>query len=282
MMSLRNILKILFNKKVKLLIIGLFLFVLLMVIYPFQKVEIGHLGVMYNNISGKITGYKQPGLHYVIPFVQDVTVYPINERTYVISRDQKNWNNGIDGSITTPTKDNQTISMDVTFLYSFEQEKLNDIYERFDGKTIAEIEKIYFDDAFRDAIINTVSDYTAYDVYSTKRQEIQDTVLAKLQEKYQDTGVKIKNVYIGMVRLSDELVSILRAEALAQAAIIEAQGKSDANKLLSDSLSETIIRYESLNKLSESLKLVVVPSGSNTEFDFSKLIEQILGTDNVE
>lgn len=281
-MGRMNGFKALFHKKAKLLFVGVILMVLLVVLFPFQKVEIGQMGVMYNSYTGEVSDHILPGWHYVMPFVQELTVYPVNERTYVISRDQTNWNNGIDASITTPSMDNQTLSMDVTFSYSIDRDKLRDIYEKFDGKTITEIEKLYFYDVFKDAIVNTVSTYTAYDVYSTKRKEIQDVVLTKLMEKYIDSGIQINNVYINTVRLSEELTSILRAEALAQAAIIEAQGKSDANKLLSDSLSEKIMKYESLSKLSESLKLVVVPSGSGTEIDFSNIIDQILNSDTTE
>lgn len=272
----------LFHKKRRILLVLIILAVFLFIIFPFQKVKISQIGVRYNNYTGEVTDNILPGWHYVIPFLHDLTVYPVNERIYVISRDQTNWNQGIDGSITTPAKDNQTVSMDVTFIYSLERDKLKDIYERYDGLTLGEIESLYLDEVFKDAIITTVAKYNAYDVYSSKRQEIQEEVLAKLQDKYKDSGILIQSVYINKVRLSEELTSILRAEALAQAAIIEAQGKSDANKLLSESLSDKIMKYESLSKLSESLKLVVVPSGSNTDLDFANIIDQILDTGSSE
>ena len=34
--------------------------------------------------------------------------------------------------------------------------------------------------------------------------------------------------------------------------------------------------YEALSKLSDSLKLIVVPSGTDSQMDFSKILEQIL------
>ena len=83
-------------------------------------------------------------------------------------------------------------------------------------------------------------------------------------------------MYIETVRLSPETESIIRAESLAEAARIEAQGKSDANKLISESLTDKIMAYEALSKLSESLRLIIVPSGTDSQLDFSKIIEQIL------
>ena len=91
-----------------------------------------------------------------------------------------------------------------------------------------------------------------------------------------EMGISVKYVFIDAVRLSSETESIIKAEALAEAARIEAQGKSDANTLISDSLTDKIMMYEALSKLSDSLKLIVVPSGTDSQMDFSKILEQIL------
>ena len=279
MKRLFKITKTILRNKVSVFITGLLLFVFIVLLFPFQRVGIGQLGVLYNSFTGNVKEPISPGWHYVIPFVQELTVYPETERTYIISRDQKSWNNGIDASIATPSNDNQTLSIDVTFVYLMEKDKLQSIYEKYNGKPIGEIEKEYFDGIFKDAIINTVSKYSSYDVYSTKRNDIQEEVLKILKDEFKGSGVLLKDVYINTVRLSEEMNSIIQAEALAKAEIIEAQGKSDANKLISDSLSEKIMKYESLTKLSNSLKLVIVPSGSDTDLDFSDILNQMLNQD---
>ena len=266
------------GKKKKVLIsVAAAVFVLLLLIAPIKKVDIGYRGVKYNSLAkGATETTVSSGWHFVLPFVQELQVYPVNEMTYKIYRDNKNWINGIDASIVTPTLDHQKVSIDSTFVYTLDQSKLVDLYNRFNGKSITDIEENYLDSIFKDAIVNTVAQYSAYDVYSSKREEIQNLVKETVQSKLTDMGIHMKYVFIDTVRLSDETESIIKATALAEAARIEAQGKSDANALISDSLTDKIMTYEALSKLSDSLKLIVVPSGTDSQMDFSKILEQIL------
>lgn len=255
--------------------------ILAVIFMPFNKVDIGEKAIIFNSITGKTSKSVSAGWHLVVPFVHKMTVYPMNDQTYKICRDNKNWNDGIDASIITPTNDNQKVSIDATFVYSLNTDNLGYIFERFNGEGIKNIEKNYLDDIFKNAVISIVSKYSAYEVYSTKRVEIQNKILEEAKEQISFNGLELKYVYIDTVRLSEEAESIIKAQALAEAAIIEAQGKSDANKLLSDSLSDKIMTYEALNQLSKSLKLVVIPSGTVNEIDLSKMLEQMLEqTDN--
>lgn len=250
--------------------------VALVLLAPFQKVEIGQRGILYNTINGNISSDLSSGWHVVFPFFQKMISYPTNETIYKIYRDNKNWNNGIDASIVTPTQDNQTVSVDATFVFTLDDTKFSYIFEKFNGASIEEIENNYLDDIFKASVINVITNYTAYDVYSTKRGEVQADILKDLSLKLLDTGIIVKDVYIDTVRLSAETEAVIKAQSLAEATRIEAQGKSDANKLISDSLTEKIMTYEALQKMSESLKLIIVPSGSEGQIDYSKIIEQIL------
>lgn len=250
--------------------------IVIILFMPFKKVEVGERAIIFNSIKGEPSRSVSSGWHFVVPFVHTMTVYPLNDQTYKIYRDNENWNDGIDASIIAPTNDNQKVSIDATFIYCINTQNLEYIFERFNGEDIKNIEENYLDDIFKNAVVSITSKYSAYEVYSTKREEIQNKILATIKEQVMENGVELKYVYIDTVRLSEEAESIIKAQALAEAAIIEAQGKSNANKILSESLSDKIMTYEALSQLSESLKLVVVPSGIGSEIDFSKLLEQIL------
>lgn len=264
-----------FKGKNKIIIVAVVI-VILILLAPIQKVEIGQQGIIYDSLRGKSSSNISPGWHIVIPFFQDLTSYPINDKAYKIYRDNKNWNNGVDASITTPTNDNQKVSIDATFIYVLDKDKLNYIFERFNGHELAQIEKGFLDDIFKASVINVVTQYSAYDVYSVKRSEIQTKIFEDISKKVSDTGIILKDMYIDTVRLSQETESIIKAQALAEAARIEAQGKSDANKLISDSLTDKIMTHEALQKMSESLKLIIVPSGSENQMDLTKIFEQML------
>ena len=106
------------NTSIKARLLFIVFIVALVLLAPLQKVEIGQRGVLYNTVSGKTTSIESAGWHIVIPFFKKMVSYPINETVFKIHRDNKNWNNGIDASIVTPTKDNQEVSIDVTFILS--------------------------------------------------------------------------------------------------------------------------------------------------------------------
>lgn len=267
-----------FLKKRNKILIIVIIVALIIIFAPVKKVEVGHEGILYNTISGNVTSVQSSGWHIVYPIIQDLTSYPINERSYKIYRDTKNWNDGVDASIVVPTNDNQEVSLDVSFVYALDENMLLQIYEKFNGQEIEDIEEKYLKDIFKSSVISAVTQYSAYDVYSTKRGEIEAVIKAGLSEKLLDLGIIIKDIYIETVRLSAEMESILKAEALAEAARIEAQGRSDANKLISDSLTNEIMTYESLQKMSDSLKLIIIPSGSENQLDLTKIFEQILNS----
>ena len=273
--KLKKIGQIVIGKKKGIFFIAVFL-IICVLINPLRKVEVGQNAIIFNSLSNSISDNIHPGWHFVLPFIQKMTVYPINDQTYKIYRDNKNWNNGVDASITTPTNDNQKVSIDITFVYSLMPEKLSYIFEKYNGDDVRDIEEKYLDDILKNAVISIVSKYSAYEVYSTKRVEIQNKISKEVKQEIAVNGIELKYMYIDKVRLSEETESIIKARALAEASIIEAQGKSDANKLLSNSLNDKIMTYEALGKLSESLKLIVVPSGSESELYFSKILEQIV------
>lgn len=261
------------NNKFTIVLISISLLVLLA---PVEKVEVGQQGVLYNTLMGKIDSKLNTGWHVVIPFIQRLTTYPINERIYKIYRDNNNWSKGIDASISSTSNDNQKVSIDATFIYILDKDKINYIYEKFNGQEIEQIEKYYLNDVFKAAVIDVVTKFSAYDVYSAKRIQIQEEVFDRLAIKFADTGVVIKDIHIDTVRLSPETEAVIKAQTIAEATRIEAKGKSDANKLISDSLTNKIMTYEAIQKMSESLKVMIVPGDVENQLDFTKLFEKLL------
>ncbi|MSP78890.1 MAG: prohibitin family protein [Dehalococcoidia bacterium] len=67
--------------------------------------------------------------------------------------------------------------------------------------------------------------------------------------------------------------AILNAEGQAEATLTLAKAQSDANRLLTASVTDTLIRYNMINKLAADLKVIVLPPGSNF-----LLSDQLLGT----
>lgn len=255
-------------------------FISFVVLDPIQKIEVGQRGIIYNNLKGEVDEKQlNDGWHFVMPFVEELMVYPITERTYSISRNTETWLNGQDTSLWIPTNDRQKVGLDILFTYKFDENNLENIYERFQGKDIDTIEIEFLDSWFRHSAISIVTQSSLYDIYSEKRGVIQEDILTLLKNKLETSGINVEAVLINEVRLTPESEAVLLAEARKQKAIIEAIGKSEVNQLISKSLTENLIKLQMLEKLSANLKLVVVPGTADNQLNLDSIINNLAGED---
>jgi regulator of protease activity HflC (stomatin/prohibitin superfamily) len=64
------------------------------------------------------------------------------------------------------------------------------------------------------------------------------------------------------------------AEGQAAATIALADGQATANKALAASLSDQILQYQYIQKLSDKIQVMLVPSGNAAIFDLKGLLNQ--------
>ena len=140
--------------------------------------------------------------------------------------------------------------------------------------------------AIRSAARSVVGRYTPEQLYSSKRDAIQDEIYAETKKILDRQYVQLNEVLVRDVtlpptikdaierKLKQEQESLeyefrlVTAEKEAERQIIEAQGKADANRILSASLTDKILSdkgIEATIKLSESnnAKVIVIGSGED-------------------
>lgn len=71
----------------------------------------------------------------------------------------------------------------------------------------------------------------------------------------------------------DALANVERAKGDALATVQRAQGQAEANKTLAESLSDPILTYTYIQKLTEKIQVVLVPGGQQFLFDLKGLLE---------
>ncbi len=116
------------------------------------------------------------------------------------------------------------------------------------GENIVIINKVTisdadFEDSYNQAIANKQTAQLAYEQQSIENQKAIEAAEAEAK------------------------VKITQAQAEADAAVIKAQGEADANKLLNDSLTETILREMYLEKWDGSLPKVTLSGETDTIVD---------------
>jgi len=247
-------------------------FVLLIILTSstFLTIEAGERGVIFRPFS---TGLDKeniypPGFHVVAPwntmYIYDVREKQLEEEMEVLSK------NGLN------------IQVDVTVRFNPIYNKIGDLHENFGENYVNTLVR----PEVRSAVRKVIGRFEPEELYSTRREEVQDMINEDIVAALTKNYIELKATLIRDISLPDRVKNAIEekieAEQLAlkyeyilqqerkeaERKIIEAQAKSDANRILNASLTDKILKdkgIEATIKLAESpnSKVVVVGSGSD-------------------
>ena len=228
-------------------------------------VPTGQIGLM--NTFGQISDtVLQPGFHIKSPTTSIV---------YISTQTQE-----FKETIQSPSKEGLPMDVDVSILYRINPDQAKQLYQTV-GDNYKETVLI---PPFRALIRTITSQYNAQDLYAGQRQAVATKIRDELTQAMASRGIVIEETPLRNIALPANLrqtiESKLQAEQESQKMQfviakekqeadrkrIQAQGESDSHKLLSQGLSEPVLRFrqiEAMEKLADSknAKIVVVGSG---------------------
>lgn len=255
--------------------IGLPIIITLIVVFvlitkSIVTIDSGYAGVLYK-LGGGVDPESDPlgeGINFVAPWNSvieyEVRQQEIPEKMSVLS------SNGLD------------IKLDASVLY---QPKYADLPRLHKEKGKEYLQRV-LQPAVRSAARSVVGRYTPEQLYSTKRDAIQAEIFEETKKIVEDQYIQLNSILIRDVtlpptikdaierKLKQEQESLeyefrlVTAQKEAERQRIEAQGKADANRILSASLTDKILQdkgIEATIKLSESpnSKVIVIGSGDS-------------------
>ncbi|WP_242119085.1 prohibitin family protein [Aestuariivivens sediminicola] len=229
----------------------------------------GQAGVLYKTFGGGVVTDEAPlgeGFHIVAPwnkvYIYEVRRQEIFEKMKVLS------SNGLD------------IQLDASAWYKPDYANLGKLHQEI-GESY--LQRIILP-TIRSAARSVVGRYTPEQLYSSKRDAIQREIFEETKKIVDDQYIVLDEILVRDVtlpptikeaierKLKQEQESLeyefrlVTAQKEAERQRIEAQGKADANKILSASLTDKILQdkgIEATIKLAESpnSKVVVIGSG---------------------
>ncbi|MCF6222423.1 MAG: prohibitin family protein [Flavobacteriaceae bacterium] len=229
----------------------------------------GEAGVLWKRFDGGVVTDQAPlgeGFHLVAPWntviVYEVRQQELTERMKVLS------SNGLD------------IQLEATAWY---QPKIEDLGKLHQTKGQNYLDRV-LKPAMRSATRSVVGRYTPEQIYSSKRDVIQEEIFDETVKIVENQYIQMNDVLVRDVtlpgaikdaierKLDQEQQSLeyefrlITAKKEADKQRIEAQGKADANRILSASLNDKILRdkgIEATLRLAESTnsKVVIIGSG---------------------
>ena len=250
---------------------------------PFVEVPAGNVGVVMN--FGQVQpGTLEPGLHVVTPIVQHV----VNVDTRV----QPHQFQEIDAA----SKEYQTVRLTGTMNYHVDGQFASDLFQRVGTDFASKV----IDPAFNDYIKAVVPTYTVDSILGARdeiRQKAKDALAGNLAQYH----IIVDDIYIANIAFSDEFQTAIEAKQVAQqqvqteqqilaqkdiqaqqavrvaqgqadAQVALAKGQSESNRLIAESLSDPVLQYQLIQKLSDKIQVMLVPSGNGFILDLKNLV----------
>ncbi len=258
-------------------------------------------GVVITAIS---PGYRsqalQPGLRWVIPFVENVVTYPISKQSYTMSIAPVEGQIQGDDSIAARTSDGQEIFVDATVLYAIDPEKVVQVHIAWQNRYTDDLVRPLARGVIRDA----VSQFRVEEVVTTQRFELVRQFREAMSAKMQENGLILVDFILRNITFSPEYAAsveqkqvaeqqaqqakfvveskrqeaeqarqaaqgqadavVIRAKGDAESRLIQAEAEAKALQLIAAALRDNpdLITYQYVNKLAPGVQVMLVPNNT--------------------
>ena len=243
-----------------------------------EKIPVGYEGVVYSMNGGVQEQTLKQGWHLVSP-TKHVKEFTVSNEQLVLSKDKRDGSEE-DDSFSVSTADNANIDISFQMTYKFIPEKIVSTYKNFKGMDGSDIVNQRVKTVLKSKISEVTTNHTMMDIYSGDRATINHKITEYLNEEFGNAyGIHVIDASIIDVHPDAKLqetidnrvtamqkkqqaeaeqetikvqnnTKILQAKADAEAKKIAAEGEAEANRIISESLTDEVLKqmyYEKWN-----------------------------------
>lgn len=247
-------------------------------------------------------GYRQqaldPGLSWIVPFLESVIEYPISKQTYTMSIAPLEGQVQGDDSVAARTSDGQEIFIDASVIYSLDPGNVLQVHIAWQDRYPDDLVRPLSRGVIRDA----VSQFRVDEVYSTRRDEMRAKIQTELSSKFDENGLILGDFVLRNITFTPEYAAsveqkqiaeqqaqqarfvvdqrrqeaeqarqiaqgqadavVINAEGVAKARVIEAEAEKQALDLIESALkgNPELLTYNYINKISPSIQSMLLPN----------------------
>jgi len=239
-----------------------------------------------------------PGLHWILPVVEQVVKYSISNQTYTMSAAAQEGQVQGDDSIRARTKDGQEVIIDASVIYQIDPEKVVPLHIVWQNR----YENDFVRPETRGIIRDAVSQYGVEEVVTTKRAEIVQIISEELGKSLAENNLRLLDFVLRDIHFSEGYAAaveqkqiaeqqaqqarltveqkkqeaeqarqvaqgqadaaVIAARGAAEARLIQAEAEAEANRLLAESLTPALVQYQYILRLAPGVQTIFVPSGN--------------------
>ena len=240
----------------------------------------------------------QPGLNWVIPFLENVVTYPISRQTYTMSIAPEEGLISGDDSVEARTSDGQVVRVDASVIFSIDPSQTVEQHIKWNGLYIDNLIRPVSRGLIRDA----VSQFAIEEVYSTERFALSELIRIAMDKSLGEGGLILHEFVLRNIAFSAEYADsveqkqiaeqlaqqaafvveqreqeaeqarqvsqgladagVIEAEGRALARVIEAEAEKEALDLIAAALrgNPDLLTFEYIQKLGPGIQVMLIPS----------------------
>ncbi|RLD63049.1 MAG: prohibitin family protein [Bacteroidetes bacterium] len=261
------------KKKQSSIIIAIVAAVFLLLLFGngmFYKIKPGERAIIFRQFSTGLdtVNVYLPGFHVVAPW-NDFIVYNVKERKSEETMDVLD-------------KNGLQVNIDISVRFNPIYNRIAFLHRRFG----VDYESQLVVPEVRSTVRQVAGRYTAEEIYSTKRSEVELRIIEEAGQKLSDNDIDMKALLIRSINLPPDIKQAIESklkqeqEALAyefklekekseaQRKIIQAQGEAKSNRIINNSLTDELLRMRGIEatiELSKSpnAKTIVIGGGKD-------------------
>jgi prohibitin 2 len=252
--------------------------VLLLALMPsmFVYINPGNVGIVIHKLGGGVDRHPLgQGLHFRNPLTTGIEEYPVFMQTLVLTRGSTEGSTAND-EINVNSVEGQPVSLDVSLSFELDASKAPNLYTTF-RTDIEHIQHGYVKQSIRQALQEVVGSEPIADMLGPKKAEVVARAQNLIASRLAPYGFMVKQFTINEIRAPAEVMQAIntknvmqqqaltaqnelqknmynaqgdsiRASGRAKAILTEAQAQAEANHLLSQSITPTLVQYEMTKK----------------------------------
>jgi regulator of protease activity HflC (stomatin/prohibitin superfamily) len=239
-----------------------------------------------------------PGIHWIVPFVEQVRTYPISRQTYTMSATQDEGAVARDDSIRARTNDGQEVFIEASVIFSVDPSNIIPLHITWQSRYTDELVR----PTVRGIIRDVASQFGVEEIVSTQRGVLEAEITTLMEQKFRENNLILVDFVLRDIHFSEEYAlaveqkqiaeqqaqqakfvveskkqeaeqarqvaqgaadaAVIAAKGEAEARLIQAQAEAQANQLLSQSLTPELVQYQYVLKLAPGVQTIFVPSGN--------------------
>lgn len=193
---------------------GAVLFLVILGLLMMEKVPAGYVGIVYSMNGGISDEVLTQGWHMVPP-TKDVTLYSIGiEQSYLTSGEEGDSKH--DDSFEVPTSDGKGLTVDLTFTYRYDQDKVTELFTKFKGQSGKEVRNSFIKPNIISWVKEITARYPVTEILGDGRADLNIAISEYVHSKFEPYGIIVDNVSLINIDADEDTRAAVQRKVTAQ------------------------------------------------------------------